>query len=169
MASTTEKKKNMFRQAREAMGLTRDAAADLLETIPYERIVRIENETYDPVPEEIVIMAEKYKAPGLYNYYCTEKCKLGQRYVPKIRMKDLSQIVLEMLAYLNSVQDKTKRLVEIAVDGSIDNKELEDFVQIQRELEQISVAVETLQLWSEQMLASGKIDMEQYKKLMAKK
>ena len=30
------------------------------------------------------------------------------------------------------------------------------------ELERISIAVETLQLWSERMLATGAIDVEQY-------
>ena len=40
-----------------------------------------------------------------------------------------------------------------------------DFVQIQRELEKISVAVEGLQLWTERMAATGQIDEEQYQEL----
>ena len=36
------------------------------------------------------------------------------------------------------------------------------FVHIQEELEKISIAVETLQLWSEQMIATGMIDEAQY-------
>ena len=35
-------------------------------------------------------------------------------------------------------------------------------IYIQEELERISIAVETLQLWSERMLATGVIDAEQY-------
>ena len=34
---------------------------------------------------------------------------------------------------------------------------------IQEQLEKISVAVETLQLWSERMLATGAIDPQQYR------
>ena len=34
---------------------------------------------------------------------------------------------------------------------------------IQKELERISVTVETLQLWAEKMLLSGQIDPERYK------
>ena len=39
---------------------------------------------------------------------------------------------------------------------------LSDFVYIQEELEKISIAVETLQLWCEQMLDTGAIDRERY-------
>ena len=55
-----------------------------------------------------------------------------------------------------------ERLIEITVDGKITGDELEDFIYIQEELERISIAVETLQLWSERMLATGAIDVEQY-------
>ena len=36
------------------------------------------------------------------------------------------------------------------------------FIGIQEELEKISMAVEALQLWAEQMLATGAIDVVQY-------
>ena len=51
---------------------------------------------------------------------------------------------------------------QVAVDGKISGDELSDFVYIQAELEKISVAVETLQLWCEQMLDTGIIDRAQY-------
>jgi len=54
------------------------------------------------------------------------------------------------------------RLIEITADGKISEDELEDFIFIQEELERISITVETLQLWSERMLATGVIDEEQY-------
>jgi hypothetical protein len=60
------------------------------------------------------------------------------------------------------MQKKKERLIEITVDGHISGDELADFVYIQEELEKISVAVETLQLWCERMLDTGAIDAEQY-------
>ena len=83
--------------------------------------------------------------------------------MPEIKVKDLSQITLEMLASLNSIQKEKDRLIEITVDGKISGDELADFIAIQEQLEKISIAVETLQLWSERMLATGAIDPEQYK------
>ena len=77
--------------------------------------------------------------------------------------KDLAQIVLEMLASLNTMQKEKDRLIEITADGQITGDEIRDFIHIQEELEQISIAVETLQLWSERMLATGAIDPELYR------
>ena len=69
-----------------------------------------------------------------------------------------------MLASLNAMDRKKERLIEIAADGTISKDELDDFVRIQKELERISVTVETLQLWVEKMLANGRIDTEAYNK-----
>ena len=160
---STKENKNIYQITRENLDLTRETASERLETISPERIEKIENERTLPYPDEVLVMAEKYKQPSLCNYYCANQCPIGQQYVPEIKIKDLSQIVLEMLASLNSVQKKKERLIEITVDGKLSGDELEDFVFIQEELERISIAVETLQLWSERMLATGAIDPEQYR------
>ena len=89
--------------------------------------------------------------------------------MPEIKVKELSQIILEMLASLNSIQKRKERLIEIAADGEISDDEIADFVRIQEELERISITVETLQLWSERMLATGGIDLEAYKAYKEKK
>lgn len=159
---STKENKNIYHLRREELGLTRDTASELLETIAPERIERIENEKSLPHPDEVLTMADKYKLPSLCNYYCANQCPIGQEYVPEVKVKDLSQIVLEVLASLNSVDKKKDRLIEITVDGKIDNAEIEDFIYIQDELEKISITVETLQLWAEQMLANGAIDMDAY-------
>ena len=162
---STKVNKNLYQRTREAMGLTRETASELLESVTPERIEKIENERSLPHPDEVLVMAEKYKKPELCNYYCSRQCPIGQRYVPEIQTKELSQIVLEMLASLNSMRHRQERLIEITVDGRISDEELEDFFRIQEELERISVTVETLQLWSERMLANGAIDAAQYRRL----
>lgn len=153
--ASTRENKNIYQT-------TREAAGELLESIPPERIEKIENERSLPHPDEVLTMAEKYKQPGLCNYYCANQCPIGQEYVPEVKIKDLSQIVLEMLASLNSMNRRKDRLIEITADGVISDDELEDFIRIREELERISIAVETLQLWSERMLATGAIDAERY-------
>ena len=160
--ASTKENKNIYHLTRESLKLTREAASELLETIPPERIEKIENERSLPHPDEVLLMAEKYKQPSLGNYYCANQCPIGQEYVPEIKVKDLSQIVLEMLASLNAMNKRKDRLIEITADGVVSDDELEDFVYIQEELERISITVETLQLWSEKMLATGVIDGEAY-------
>lgn len=70
-----------------------------------------------------------------------------------------------MVDSLNTVQDNQRRLINITADGIIDDTEIDDFIKIQNELEKISITVEALQLWSEQMVANGAINMEKYEKL----
>ena len=160
--TSTKENKTIYHTTRESLKLTREAASELLETIAPERIEKIENERCLPHPDEVLVMAEKYKQPSLCNYYCANQCPIGQQYVPEIKVKDLSQIVLEMLASLNAMNKQKERLIEITVDGKITGDELKDFIYIQEELERISIAVETLQLWSERMLATGVIDENLY-------
>lgn len=161
--ASTKQNKNIYHTTRESLHLTRESASELLETISPERIEKIENERSLPNPEEVLLMAEKYQKPSLCNFYCARQCPIGQQYVPEVKIKELSQIVLEMLASLNAMNRKKERLIEITADGKISDDEIADFIHIQQELERISVTVETLQLWSEQMLATGVIDPSQYR------
>ena len=165
---STKENKNLYQQTREGLDLTREEASELLETMSPERIEKIESERSMPHPDEVLLMSDKYKQPTLCNYYCANQCPIGAQYVPEIKIKDLSQIVLETIASLNNMQKKKDRLIEITVDGHISGDELADFVHIQEELEKISVAVETLQLWCERMLDTGAIDREQYRNLKNK-
>lgn len=166
---SSKENKNIYFQRREELGLTRDKASELLESITPERIEKIENERVEPHPEEILIMADKYKAPELNNYYCANQCPIGKKYVPEVKIQDLSQIVLKMVNSLNSVQDKQRRLISITEDGIIDDDEIDDFVSIQEDLDKISITVDALKLWTEQMIANGSINPEKYKERMNRK
>ncbi len=166
---STKENKNIYQLTRESLGLTREEAAGWLVTMAPERIEKIENERVLPHPDEVLLMSDQYKRPDLCNYYCANQCPIGRQYVPEIKVKDLSQIVLETLASLNTMQKKKDRLIEITVDGHISDDELADFVYIQEELEKISIAVETLQLWCEQMLDTGVIDRQRYNTASQKK
>lgn len=166
--ASTKENKSIYQQKREELGLTREKAGDLLVALSPERIEKIENGKTQVHPEDVLIMAEGYGAPSLNNYYCSHECPIGQKYVPELEVKDLSKIVLEMLASMNSLHRDQERLIDIAADDEIGEDELEDFIRIQENLERMSMTVDTLQLWSEQMLSSGKIDREAYERLKNK-
>ena len=161
---STKENKTLYQLARDNLELSREKASELTGIEPY-RIERIENEKMEPDPWDVVSMANAYGQPELCNHYCANECPIGRKYVPEIKIKDLSQVILEMLASLNSMQKRQERLIEITADGVIANDELEDFIHIQEELERISVTVETLQLWTERMIATGKIDLKKYESL----
>ena len=66
---STKKDKNKYQLIREELGLSREKASELLETIMPERIEKIESEKSLPHPDEVLTMAEKYKRPSICNYY----------------------------------------------------------------------------------------------------
>ena len=154
---STKENKNIYQTSREALGFTREAAAEQLQFLSSDRIEKIESEKSLPHPDEILAMADCYKNPSLCNYYCSHECPIGQEYVPEIQMKDLSQITLEMLASLNTLNRDKDRLIEITVDGQISEDELDDFHKIQTQLGQISQAIDSLQLWVQKAIMDGKM------------
>lgn len=156
---STKQNKNIYQISREEAGFTREGAAELLEFISSDRIEKIESERSLPHPDEILAMADCYKNPSLCNYYCSHECPIGQEYVPEVKIKELSQITLEMLASLNSLDKEKNRLIEITVDGQISEDEIRDFEKIQEQLSQISMAIDSLQLWVQKAIADGRIDM----------
>ena len=157
---------NIYREVRDSLGLTREQASELLETIEPAKIERIESEKQLPSPEDVMIMAEKYREPNIRNYYCANQCPMGQHFVPKIKFNDLEKTVLKLVASLNSMNAKKDKLIEIAEDGTITDDEMLDFISIQKDLERVSLAVDALELWTEKMMSSGLIDIEKYKELL---
>ena len=159
----------IYKQMRKERDLTRDEvcdrASEMNNPIQPERLERIENSKFPITPDEVMLLAEIYGEPTLCNHYCSKECPIGEKYVPEIKVKDLTQIVLEMLSSLNSMKKSQERLIEITADGIIEDDEIRDFVQIQKELEHISITVETLQLWVEEMIAVNRIDIEKYNKI----
>ena len=152
--------KNIYHLAREALNLTRAAASEKMGFISESRIEKIEYEKTLPQPEDVLAMSKAYKNPGLCNYYCSRECPIGQEYVPEVKEKSLSQIVLELLSSLNTLSKEKERLIDISVDGKITDDELQDFARIRKELTSISMTVDALQLWINNTIASGNLDKE---------
>ena len=146
--------KNIYQLSREEAEMTRAEASEAL-FISEDRIEKIEYEKSAPHPEEVLAMADCYKNPSLCNYYCSHECPIGQEYVPEVKIKDLSQITLEMLANLNALSKEKDRLVEMTVDGTISDDEMPDFLKIQEQLEQMSITIDSLKLWTETITNEG--------------
>lgn len=160
----------VYKQIRKKHNMTRDEVCDralaLGSPIQPERLERIENGKFHINPDEVMLLAEIYGEPTLCNTFCSKECPIGEKYVPEIKVKELSQIVLEMLSSLNSMKRRQERLIEITADGIIADDEIPDFINIQKELERISVTVEALQLWAEQMIADKKINIDKYNEII---
>lgn len=161
---SSKENKNIYHISREEVGLSREKASEAMVFVSPERIEKIESEKSLPHPDEVLAMSKCYKKAQLCNYYCSHDCPIGVEYVPEIQLKELSQIVLEMLATLNSIDNDKNRLIEISADSKITEDEFADFLNIQDKLNKISLTADSLQLWIKNTIASGDIDENLLKK-----
>lgn len=162
---SVKENKNIYFQSREEAGLTRAQASEKMGYISESRIEKIETEKVTVHPEDVVAMAEAYKKPGLCNYYCSHECRIGQDYVPEVKLSSLAEISLGILASVNSLNEQKDRLIEIAEDGTISSDELPDFLSIQDRLEKLALTVDSLKLWVEHAIANEQFDPETLKEL----
>ncbi len=160
--------KNIYFESREEAGLTRAQASELMEIISESRLEKMETGKTTIYPEDVVLMSKAYKKPGLCNYYCTHECRIGQDSVPEVKASTLSEIVLGMLSSLNALERQRDRLIDITADGEISDDELKDFAEIQKQLENIDMTVESLKLWVAKTISEGKIDEEKLNSLLRK-
>ena len=164
---SVRKNKNIYQLAREEAGLTRSKASELMGIISESAIEKIEYDQMIPAPDYVLAMARVYGKPELCNNYCANECPIGNVYVPPVKTTELSQIVLHLLASLNSLEKEKDRLIEITVDGKISDSEMTDFARIQKTVSQISMAADAMQLWLEKGMSSGVIDRAMIEKLMS--
>lgn len=152
--------KTIYQLCREECGLTRDGASELMDGVSASRIEKFEYELQEPTPYDILQMADCYKRPDLCNYYCSHKCAIGDRYVPEVESSELSSIILETIASLNDIQPLTDRLIQITRDGKITDDEIKDFALISKKLNDISLAVDALNLWVDKTTSENNINIK---------
>ena len=165
---SVKENKSIYQICREELSLTREQASELLEFISESRVEKIENHRSAIYPDEVLAMAKVYKKPSLCNYYCTHECPIGQEYIPEIEIKDISQIVVELLSSMQTLIKNRDRLIDIIADEKVDDEELVDFIKIQDGLEKVSLVADTMRLWVENTIASGKISEEKIQEVRAK-
>lgn len=149
---STRENKTIYQKSRENACLTREAAAEMMSFISADRIENIESEKTAAQPEDILEMSRAYRDPLLPNAYCSTQCPIGKKYIPPLTEKVLSQITLEILQSVNALYDKKNLLINMTVDGEISADEMQDFSHIREQLQTLSTAADTLQIWLEKKL-----------------
>ncbi len=155
---SVKKDKNIYQLSREARELTREAAGEALVFLSPERIEKIESGRSAPHPDEVLAMESCYRNPELSNWFCTHECPIGIKYEQEVKLKSLAQVTVEMLAALHAMEQEKDRLVEISVDGRVNDFERKDFDRILEKLKTIDRAIRSMQIWLEHALQTGKID-----------
>lgn len=155
---SVKENKSIYQISREEAGMTREEASEAMEFVSDSRIEKYESGKSPVQPAEVIAMAKAYKNPSLCNYYCSHECPIGQEYVPEVKINDLAQIVLQMLSSMNALEKAKDRFIDISADGRISDDELADFARIEKGIREIGLAADSLELWVNNTIASGKID-----------
>lgn len=158
---STKENKSIWQTTREDLGLTREKAGELVPGFSPERIEKIENGRTQIQPEDIILLAEHYRAPSLLNYYCCNECPIGETQVIRAESKELTQIAVETLNAVNQMDRIKNRLLEIAEDGQVRKDEYEDFMKIKGVLDRIAQSVSNLRLWMDEQIAENKFGTAQ--------
>ena len=126
---------------------------------------QLEEQSYAQAMQQTVVSKTKIVPGEVERYYGS----IDKDSLPIIAEQYMYAQITMFPKNLKEAKLRTReRLIEITVNGKIDDAEIEDFIHIQEELERISITVETLQLWSERMLANGVIDEEKYNQIKNK-
>lgn len=137
----------LFQEIRESKGLSRREAAEIL-SMSESVINNVETGRTEPRAEHVVVMAEKYKAPELYNYFCSCFCPVGKELsVPYLSPDDtLCKIAVNISDDLKDALESIKRFREISDDDRVDASEKMVFDRYCKTLNSLLKYIETLRL-----------------------
>ena len=154
---------NIYRKARKTAAKQKpllnncESAQDLV-YIERTKLLAIESGDKTPSPDDVVSMARAYDAPELCNYYCTNECPIGMKYVPKARLSDFSQVTIDIIASLNALSEEKDRMIAIARDGRVNDFERRDFDEILEKLSELERSIQGMKIWIKYAASSGKLD-----------
>lgn len=144
---------NMYYLARCEAALTneelnsREGAAEII-GIDRTRLARIELDTVNPYPEEVLLMSRTYNTPELCNSYCAKECPIGKTSVKEVTIDDFDRLALKVLGSLKDIDTLRMSLIAISEDGVISKNEEPTFKNILDSLEKISNNAKALHLWA---------------------
>ena len=144
---STRENKTIYQICREEAGLTRSEASEKMTAVSDSKIEKFEYEMQDPTPYDIIQMADAISV----QIFAIISALINARSVTDMFRKQkcpiCSDIILETIASLNEINPLTTRLIQIARDGKISDDEMKDFAFISKKLDEISLAVDSLNLW----------------------
>ena len=129
---------------------SREGAAEEI-GIDRTRLARIELGSTIPYQEEVLLMADCYKAPELKGNYCREMCPLGKN-MPKIENAGLDRISLRMLSSFKKINEAKESLLDITADGIISEEEKPELKKIIQTLDEVNEITQNLKNWIERNL-----------------
>lgn len=137
----------MFRKARNAAGLSREEAAQRL-YIGTRTLSDYETCRTIAPPDVVMRMAEVYQDPALPAEYCSKVCPIGQVLAHSVERSEFAVTVLRVLKEFTEVEQLKDRLISIAADGQVCEKERAEFSTIMKEMVELERWIGELKLFA---------------------
>ena len=120
--------------------------------IERSRLARIELDKIEPYAEELLIMSMAYNAPYLCLDFCNNTCPIGmERALGKNRKiisnDSLERLSLRFLSSVQSIDDISKKLVNISKDGKVTEEEYESFHMVLRAMDDLSENIRNIKAY----------------------
>ena len=133
-----EDKRNIYKVAREARGLTQEAAAEKL-GISDSSIRAYECGQRIPPPDVVDLMVIAYDSQLLGIQHIRASAEMARAIVPDVRKLRLPEAIMELLDLMYRFVDihRDRDLLRIGKDGVIDDDEQPIYDEIDEDLEQI--------------------------------
>lgn len=107
--------------------------------------------------DKAVLMADRYNAPHLLNYYCLHECPIGCRQSLSDQVLNIDRVTVKLLKSLrvdelNEIKDS---LIDIAADGKITDEEKPEMQEILDYLDELSRTISELKTIGNMVLNRG--------------
>ena len=134
----TDRAANIYRNARQAAGLTQERMAEML-GVSAEAVRQYEAGRILPADDVVARMAEISGLAVLGYWHLCNKSRLAQDLLPEVERVSLPMAVCRLLAAMQAFTAQTRgaELLRIAADGRISALEAEGFRKIVGDLDEI--------------------------------
>lgn len=136
--------RNIYQVAREAAGMTQERAAELI-GLSVESVRSYESGKRVPGDEAVIKMVEIYGANYLAYQHLKHKTQVGNAVLPDVSEIPLSQAALQMINSMDQFIQCESEIVQITMDGVIDEDEERSWFNIMEKCRGLHKAVLTLQ------------------------
>ena len=143
--------RNIYYQARseaakeDPIFSSRETASERL-GIERSRLARIELDKVQPYPEEVLIMSGQYRAPYLCDDFCRNVCAIGVNRllgekIQNINNDSFERLSLRFISNAHTVEETSRRLVEISKDGKVSQEEYESFHRVLQSMDELTETI----------------------------
>lgn len=128
--------RNIYQIARESKGLTQEKASELMD-ISVDSLRAYEGDRRIPPDSVVIKMIEIFDAQYLAYQHMKTKTKIGEEFLPEVKIKKLAESVLTFLDKCEDLGKIKSLMIKISCDGRIDSDEEDDWNKIMLEINNV--------------------------------